>query len=221
MKPKIIMHTQVSLDGRIRGFERPDIYYQSAGRYSPDAVLFGSNTVNAALEAYPPEEDTIDENPKPTPGDTRPLGVIADSRGTCRKLRAMRDMGYLRDVVVLVSDATPQAYIDYLCRGGFDYIRAGGDHADYHTAFEELNTRYGCRKIRTDSGGLLTSVLLAQGLVDEISLVISPCLVGEREPYAFNDLGLPANIPLELIACEAVERDYLSVVYRVTRHAQD
>lgn len=49
MKPKIVMHTQLSLDGRIRGFDRPDLYYIAAGRYSPDAVLFGSNTVNAAL----------------------------------------------------------------------------------------------------------------------------------------------------------------------------
>ncbi|EHG8747378.1 riboflavin biosynthesis protein RibD, partial [Enterococcus faecium] len=27
MKPKIIMHTQISLDGRIKGFDNPEVYY--------------------------------------------------------------------------------------------------------------------------------------------------------------------------------------------------
>ncbi|HGI1143420.1 TPA: riboflavin biosynthesis protein RibD, partial [Streptococcus pyogenes] len=26
MKPKIIMHTQISLDGRIKGFDNPEVY---------------------------------------------------------------------------------------------------------------------------------------------------------------------------------------------------
>lgn len=28
MKQKIIMHTQISLDGRIKGFDNPEVYYQ-------------------------------------------------------------------------------------------------------------------------------------------------------------------------------------------------
>ncbi len=43
MKPKIIMHTQISLDGRIKGFDNPEVYYQVAGGIHSDAVLFGSN----------------------------------------------------------------------------------------------------------------------------------------------------------------------------------
>lgn len=33
MKPKIIMHTQISLDGRIKGFDNPEVYYQVAGEF--------------------------------------------------------------------------------------------------------------------------------------------------------------------------------------------
>lgn len=50
MKPKIIMHTQISLDGRIKGFDNPEVYYQVAGGIHSDAVLFGSNTVFTAFE---------------------------------------------------------------------------------------------------------------------------------------------------------------------------
>ena len=39
MKPKIIMHTQISLDGRIKGFDNPEVYYQVAGGIHSDAVL--------------------------------------------------------------------------------------------------------------------------------------------------------------------------------------
>lgn len=37
MKPKIIMHTQISLDGRIKGFDNPEVYYQVAGGIHSDA----------------------------------------------------------------------------------------------------------------------------------------------------------------------------------------
>ena len=106
MKPKVIMHTQLSLDGRIRGFDRPDLYYAAAARYTPDTVLFGSNTVNAALADSPPEDEATCVQFTPAPGDTRPLGVAADSRGTCRKLQAIRNISYLRDVVLFVSEAS-------------------------------------------------------------------------------------------------------------------
>ena len=67
MKPKIIMHTQISLDGRIKGFDNPEVYYQVAGGIHSDAVLFGSNTVFTAFEKYPAEteadfEKTAQEN---------------------------------------------------------------------------------------------------------------------------------------------------------------
>jgi 2,5-diamino-6-(ribosylamino)-4(3H)-pyrimidinone 5'-phosphate reductase len=45
MRPKMIMHTQTSLNGRIRGFENAGIYYMIANKFNLDAVLFGSNTV--------------------------------------------------------------------------------------------------------------------------------------------------------------------------------
>ena len=57
MKPKIIMHTQISLDGRIKGFDNPEVYYQVAGGIHSDAVLFGSNTVFTAFEKYPAETE--------------------------------------------------------------------------------------------------------------------------------------------------------------------
>src|SRR5699024_2210794 len=69
MKQKIIMHTQISLDGRIKGFDNPEVYYQVAGGIHSDAVLFGSNTVFTAFEKYPAETEADFEKIITSPED--------------------------------------------------------------------------------------------------------------------------------------------------------
>jgi 2,5-diamino-6-(ribosylamino)-4(3H)-pyrimidinone 5'-phosphate reductase len=115
----------------------------------------------------------------------------------------------------LVSKSTPQSYLEYLRERNYDYIITGGDHVDYAKVLEILYEKYNCRIIRTDSGGILTNVLLEQGLIDEISLVISPCLVGTGEPHAFRSLSLENSIALEMISFELLDDDHLSIIYKV------
>ena len=114
MKPKIIMHTQISLDDRIKGFDNPEVYYQVAGGIHSDAVLFGSNTVFTAFEKYPAETEADFEKIITSPEDPRPIGVIPDSRGILRSLHCLRNLGYLKEIVILVSTATPKEYLNYL-----------------------------------------------------------------------------------------------------------
>lgn len=217
MKPKVIMHTQISLDGCIRGFEHEELYYIAAGKINADMVMFGSNTVVTALKDAPPETKFDFAKPDADPNDIRPYGIIPDSRGRIRNLHAIRNMGYLKDVIMLVSESTPKDYLRYLEERNYEYIVAGKDHVDFSEAFEILYDRYHCRAIRTDSGGELTSVLLEQGLVDEISLVVSPCLIGSSELTAFRSLSPKKRIELNLIGTETVSDDYLTLTYRVLR----
>ena len=54
MVPKVILHTATSLDGRITGFPADlDLYYTLAAQWNPDAILFGSETVLAAVRENP------------------------------------------------------------------------------------------------------------------------------------------------------------------------
>ena len=53
---------------------------------------------------------------------------------------------------------------------------------DLAAALEELNTRYGVTTIRVDSGGALNGALLRAGLVDEVSVLHAPVLVGGEDP---------------------------------------
>lgn len=209
------MHTQISLDGAVRGFEDTGAYYLLASQFNSNKVLFGSETVLQALTQAPPETEKAFRKPATKVGDTRQDWVIPDSRGRLRSLHAFRDTEYCRDIILLVSQATPPDYLEYLKERQYDFIQMGEDHVDYRQAFEVLYEQYGCRVLRTDSGGVLTNVLLEQDLVDEVSLVVSPCLVGQSTPHAFRSLALEDRLDLALLHCEALEGDLVHLLYKV------
>ena len=215
MRPKVIMHTQISLDGCVQGFIDTGIYYSIANRFNSDMILFGSETVYTAAVQYPPETEKAFTKPIEKPDDNRLLWVIPDSRGRLRNLHVFRDSEYCRDIIILVSKATPKSYLKYLRDRNYDFINVGEDYVDYAKAFEILYEKYNCRNIRTDSGGILTNVLLELGLIDEISLVISPCLVGVKHPHVFRSLSLKDKLQLKLMNCERINKNYLSLVYEV------
>ena len=108
--------------------------------------------------------------------------VIADSRGRIRQWAPLRNQPYWRDALALVSRATPEEYLAHLEGEGVEFILTGEDRVDLRASLEELYSRYGVESIRVDSGGTLNGVLLREGLVDEISLLIHPCLVGGTTP---------------------------------------
>ena len=217
MRPKVVMHAQISLDGCVRGFIDTGIYYTVANRFKADMVLFGSETVYTAAEHYPPETEKAFTKPADKPDDQRLTWVVPDSRGRLRNLHVFRDSEYCKDIIVLVSASTPPFYLEYLRERNYDFIVAGDDHVDYAKALEVLYNRYNCRIIRTDSGGVLTNALIEQGLVDEISLIVSPCLVGTGEPHLFRSLSLPNRMPLELISCETVDEKHIFLIYKVLK----
>jgi 2,5-diamino-6-(ribosylamino)-4(3H)-pyrimidinone 5'-phosphate reductase len=206
MLPKVILHTAASLDGRITGFPADlERYYTLAARWNPDAILFGSETVlaavrdNPALEV-PPEHEEMFRPPHGLP-DPRPLLVIADSRGRVQCWDAIRKWPYMRDVLALCSSSTPQQYLDFLRKRKIATIVSGGNRIDMRTALDMLNRDYGINTIRVDSGGTLNSVLLQAGVVDEVSVLIHPYLAGGTpdptmfDPHkaGFMDLQVPLH----------------------------
>ena len=217
MRPKVVMHTQISLDGCVRGFTDTGVYYSVANCFHSDTVLFGSETVFTAAEQYPPETEKAFEKPFYDSEDTRPIWVIPDSRGRLRNLHVFRDSAYCKDIIVLISEATPLSYQEFLKERNYDFILTGKDHVDYGKALEILYVQYDCRVIRTDSGGGLTNILIEQGLIDEISIVISPCLVGCGEPHLFRGLSLLNRVELKKRSIEIVDGDYLSIIYEVLK----
>ena len=224
MLPRVILHSGVSLDGRIDwGQDDMGLYYELAARWNAEAMLSGSNTMLAAYagQETPPEADAEASGPKELHPLHVPFLVVVDSRGQIRNWRVIQREPYWREVVVLCSRTTPPAYLDDLRQCHLGTIVAGEERVDLRAALEELNARYGITKVRVDSGGILSGVLLRAGLVDEVSVLVGPCLVGGTSPrsmFVAPDLASPEGvIPLKLIAVEQLRGDFVWLRYEVVR----
>ncbi|HIH43527.1 MAG TPA: RibD family protein [Candidatus Methanoperedenaceae archaeon] len=222
MLPRVILHNEVSVDGRMDWIS-PDIgiFYELASRWKEDATLAGCDTILKQEKEMPEEDDEVFEPQKKKSGDKRPLLVIPDSRGRVRKWHALRKAGYWRDVMALCSHSTPMTYLDYLRKRHIDHVIAGTDHVDLKAALEVLNARYGVGLVRVDSGGTLNGVLLRAGLVDEVSVLFNPSLVGGMSTGSFfrapDLMSKEKVINLELIHVEKVKGDRVWLRYKVVR----
>ena len=219
MMPKIVIHNSISLDGSLTNFEpNMGLHYQIAGNYRPDAHLIGSNTIEAGIELYgngvPPEEKTDFE--KPRRNKNFPYWVVVDTKGKLRGLlHTCRRFEFCRDIIVLVSEKTPKAYLQYLEERNYDYHVVGKDHVDLKKAVLLLSDKYKVKTILTDTGRILSNILLSKRFVDEISLLVHPVIVGNRSYNMFSDIEKIRS--LRLTRCEILEKQYTWLVYKPYR----
>ena len=80
--------------------------------------------------------------------------------------------------------------------------------------------KLGASSVLIEGGARLNYSCLAQGVVDEILLTVTPFISGDRSAAALADgngpLGQPF-LPLELLSCEPVETGELFLRYRVIK----
>ncbi len=230
MLPLVTIYNAVSLDGRITGFNADvELYYELASKWNVDAVLMGSSTVLMGFgvksgETLPESEDAFQPRVR-DPEDDKPLLVVPDSRGQIRIWNEILKMPYINDVLVLCSRSTPQEYLDFLDERYIDYLVVGYQHVDLENALEELNTKFGVKKVRVDSGGVLNGILLRKGLVDELHLLIHPELVGGTAINSiFQESALDGGetpireetpIKLSLEGMEKIKDDIIYLRYRI------
>ncbi|MBN1873952.1 MAG: RibD family protein [Anaerolineae bacterium] len=222
MLPKVILHTEVSVDGRMDWMLDDNfLYYRMIAGWKLDAMLSGSNTMLAAYPAPDTPEMLAAPPPQKAPGLQRLL--VVDSRGRLQCWRQMQQSQWWGDVTLLCTQTTPPAYVETVKRLGIDVIVAGQDHVDLRAALEEVNARYGIEVVRTDSGGTLHGVLLRAGLVSELSILLNPCLVGGtslRSLFVAPDLdSKDALISLHLLEVKNLESDFVWLRYEVLKEA--
>ncbi len=164
-----------------------------------------------------PEDPEKLRKPAVQPGETRHRWFIPDSRGRVRNLHLYRDTEWCLDLVMLIAEATPRDYRRYLEDRDYDYIVAGRDRVDLRSALEQAAGKYGVRALRVDSGGALVAALLQQGLVDELSLLVDPVLVGTAHARMFRTLALPRPVDLALLKADVLAGGLIHLHYAVKR----
>jgi 2,5-diamino-6-(ribosylamino)-4(3H)-pyrimidinone 5'-phosphate reductase len=201
VKPKVIMHNVMSLDGRLTGF-KPDLglYYSLAAELEADVHLVGSQTILAQEDRLPEDDDAaFQPHDTGTYGEGRML-VVPDSRGRIKRWHGMRTCGIWRDVVVLVSQSTPDDFLDFLEDRYITYLVAGKDHVNMVAGLDMLNKEFGAKTVMLDSGGTLNTIMLKKGLVDELSVIMNPCLAGKAGKIALFKGAKAINLKLKHVS---------------------
>ncbi len=217
MKPYIILHNSITLDGSLTGF-MPDmeLHYRLAGRYSVDANLIGSETIIAGQEMFGDgilvEEERDFEVPVRDPG--LPWWVVVDSGGRLMgMLHTCRRFEYCKDIIILVSESTPEGYLKYLEERKYRYFKAGKVKVDLRSVLSLLAEECGIKKILTDTGQVLGNILINENMVDEISLLVHPILKGGGSYHIFG--SVKSDIRLSLITEERFENGCVWLTYKV------
>jgi 2,5-diamino-6-(ribosylamino)-4(3H)-pyrimidinone 5'-phosphate reductase len=186
--PHVVVHVAVSLDGSTTGFE-PDVacFYSLARSWQEDVTLVGADTILA-------QEPALAGAPRPGPDPDGPLLAVVDSGRRVREWEALRDCGHWSGVVALRADS-------------------GQERVDLAAALARLGEQHGARVVRVDSGGGLTGALLHAGLVDELSLLLHPCVAGGHHPW-YGSAPAPAR-KLEPLASRRLDDGLVWLRYRV------
>jgi 2,5-diamino-6-(ribosylamino)-4(3H)-pyrimidinone 5'-phosphate reductase len=227
-RPHLTIYNEVTLDGKITGFDGDGIRYYARGfRWRSDAILMGSVTAEAFGPNESPAEQRGELPPREPAGfppgfaelvhEPRPALVVPDSGGRLRNWTHARAQPWYGRIIVLVGERTPRAYLEHLDRRGIEHLTAGHERVDLALALHRLGRRHGVRSIRTDSGGALNGALLAAGLVDRIAVIIAPRL--GSDPGAQTLIQLPGSLPeapaLRLVESEVLDDGALWLVYDV------
>ena len=81
-------------------------------------------------------------------------------------------------VVMILSEAAPDAHLDALRRAGVSYLFGGKDGIDLALVLDKLGATFGIRRLLVEGGGRINGSFLYAGLVDELSLLLAPAVDG-------------------------------------------
>ena len=195
--------------------------YSTIGKeLDTDAWMFGKNTLHAAF----PYKWGIDghavssDSPTVFVGERRSerMFIAADPEAdiffTSSSLRG-------DNILVIVGRNATEEYLAHLREKRISYVIVE-DATDLRESLEAVGREFGIRCISVQGGGILNGALLAEGLVDELSLVIYPGIDGlSGVPSIFEYVGSATDRPaagqsLQLLSAEQREHGVMWLRYK-------
>ncbi|OQB05899.1 MAG: 2,5-diamino-6-ribosylamino-4(3H)-pyrimidinone 5'-phosphate reductase [bacterium ADurb.Bin212] len=95
---------------------------------------------------------------------------------------------------------------------------------DFIDLWSKLGSLYGMKRVTVQSGGNINALLLRDGLIDKVSVVIAPLIIGGKDTSTLVDgqsfaslKDLSKIVPLELISITKLKKSYLHLQYRVKK----
>jgi 2,5-diamino-6-(ribosylamino)-4(3H)-pyrimidinone 5'-phosphate reductase len=197
MKPFVICHMMPSVDGRLRT-DRWDIskkghdeYERTADTYRADGWICGRKT----MEEFAKGRRTSSR--KRAGSIPRVDFVVPRERGQ-RYAIAIDGHGKLAwssaevegdPLIVVVAEDVSDGYLASLREKGISYLFGGkkGGAIDLASVLEKLSSKFGVKRLMLEGGGETNGSFLREGLIDELSLLLTPVADGgPGEPALFD-----------------------------------
>ncbi len=184
IKPYIICHMMTSVDGRIdcamtEQLPGVDEYYKTLAILEAPSTLSGRVTAQAEM-ALPGVFEAKNPAPYGKEGFAKNAAadgyeIVVDTKGT---LLWDDNAAYDKPHLIIVSEQAAREYLDYLDARGISWIAAGKEKIDLRRAMEILAEEFGVKRLAVVGGPAVNSSFLAEGLLDEISLLIGAGIDG-------------------------------------------
>ena len=204
-RPYVICHMGISLDGKVTGrfLDLPqcadaiEAYFQVNRNYEGDAFACGRVTMESSFtQGFQPDLSAFRGR------SVLPMDYVADEEATFfavafdRRGRLGWQSGRIVDddpgyggahiIEVLCEGASP-VYLSYLQSVGVSYIFAGEEDGelDLALALFKLKRIFGIKKLLLEGGSILNGAFQREDMVDELSLVVMPCVAEEGDKPLF------------------------------------
>lgn len=208
-RPRVLLNMvssadgRATIDGRSDGLGGPaDRALFHALRSASDAILVGAGTVRVERYGRMIKEDSARRVRLQHGLEEEPLACIVSGRLALDEELPLLQASGARVVMITASAASMPP-----CAARVEYVRTPGGRLDLHAALAELSARFGVRSLLCEGGPHLARELLAEGLLDEMFLCLSPVLAG-GEPVGGEALRILAGAELE----PAVDLELLGVL---------
>jgi riboflavin biosynthesis pyrimidine reductase len=199
MKPYVICHMMPSVDGRLRT-QRWDVpekgheeYERTADTYHADAWICGRVTMEefasgrwrgrARRGTHIPHTDWIPSAPRRR-GQTYAISLDPGGKLAWKENNVEGD-----PLIEVLGEDVPAGYLAFLRTKKIPYIFAGkkGTELNLRTVLDKLRRKFGIKRLMLEGGGGTNGTFMHQGLIDELSVLVTPVADGgPGEPALFD-----------------------------------
>lgn len=229
MRPYIICHMLVSIDGKVTGsflstkeaISASTIYYDINRNTKSQGFICGRVTMEESFtKGYKPNltkyrNIKIEKKDYVACNTYEKYAIAFDRKGRLGWQKGIledEDPGYnnMHIIEVLTESATDE-YLAYLQDIKVSYIFAGKEELNVKLALEKLKTLFNIDTLLLEGGSIINGAFLKEDLVDELSLVYVPLLAKKDDKPLFYDSKIKN---FELISTERIN-DNIYTRYKV------
>lgn len=212
-RPYIICHMVTSIDGKVTGdflFQpecagATEIYYCLNRELKADGFICGRVTMEGSftgcwypdLSQYKPVHHDMDKKMDFIVDDLSGFYAVAfDTHGKLgwksnKIIDPDCDPGYDgAQIIEVLSEDVDERYLGYLESMEIPYIFAGEDSIDVELALFKLKNIIGCNTLILEGGSIINGAFERAGVVDELSLVVTPTVAGKDSKPLFMDADI-------------------------------